>query len=651
MSRRNIRQESKLKTSLKLTMAVAIAATAGFVFLLIVVFNLAKEEISHAAQGAMIFKNADCIQDSNEVLRGSINQKIIGVMVETSGKGTPVKINTLFFTAKGTSQPINQNIENARLWFTGNEPNFNLNQQVGNTIAKLGNDEFEMECNQNLQTGKNYFWLTFDIKPDAACNPGTIDAQCLKLKSGAIAYQPQTGSPNGKRFTIANIPYYSTGNNVLNNVMSWNSKRDGSGLPPKELTASRNSFFIQSGHHIVNSSPGNLQTVIVEKGGELRITSPLRLNTMNIACNGIVQMDANVTDYYCFTEFRMDNGANYIHNNTGYLPGLHCHFAPQSNQIFYQYGLATLPYHITWGNVTINASSPVNIDLQKNFTTIAGDLEIKKTGKDNYLFCGNSDTLNIGGNLIMSGGKFMGMAGNNEGIMVLNIEKDLTITDGCFYDAGFISNNNSGTVINIKGDVNLVGGVFDFNRSKNAMSSVNICKSESPSRWTQKPACNVVLGNINILSGSNLVLKGEMIGEIAKGRNLKVMEEAQLMCGNTTVNGEGGFILEDKATIGISSSQGINSLVDKGNILTAKRQFNSGGNYLFYGNENPQSTGKFITAPIENTVRNILLNKDRSTQVLFVAQEINVNEQIKINQGEIDQSSNKLQLPRFSEKQ
>lgn len=649
-SRRNIRQESKLKTSLRLTMLIAMAASAGFVLLLIIVFNLAKEEISHA-QNAMIFKTADCVQDTNEVLRGSINQKIVGITVETAGKGSAVKINSMIFNANGTSLPVTQNIENARLWYTGNDPNFNLNQQSGNTISKITEEDFEINCNLNLSPGTNYLWLTFDIKADAAYGPGTIDAECKEIKVGAISYQPLTSAPHGKRFTLPNIPYYSTGNNVLNNLVTWNSKRDGSGLPPKQLTASRNSFFIQSGHHIVNSSPGNLQTIIVEKGGELRITSPLRLNTMNIGCNGTLQMDATVTDYYCFTDFYMDNGANYIHNNTGYLPGLHCHFAPRSNQLFYQYASATLPYHVTWGNVMIDATSAVNIDLQKNFTNVEGDFEIKKTGKDNYLFCGNSDTINIGGDLVISGGKLMGMAGNNAGTLVINIEKDLMITDGCFYDAGTISNKSSGTVLNIKGDVSLLGGVLDFNRSKSAVSEINMCNHSVASRWTQKPFCDVTLSNVNIHQEAEVILKGEKMGDVAKGSAITVMSNGKLMCNNNSVYGEGAFCLHDKGTLGIGSWQGINSEVNAGNILTAERKFNSGANYCYYAGENPQSTGMFKTYPQENTVRTIILNKEKTSQILYVAQEMNVSEQIKINRGDIDQSRNKLNLPGFSDKQ
>lgn len=245
----------------------------------------------------------------------------------------------------------------------------------------------------------------------------------------------------------------------------------------------------------------------------------------------------------------------------------------------------------------------------------------------------------------------MGMAGNNSGMLVINIENDLIIEEGCFYDAGIISPKTSGTILNIKGDVNFLGGAFDFNRSKDAMSEINMCGNSTASRWTQKTSCEVTLCNVNITHGAEIVLRGERMGEVAKGRTVTVMSNAQLMCDNHPVCGEGSFTLQDKATLGIGSWQGINSQVNTGNILTAERRFHSGANYCYYAGETPQSTGRFTTYPAANTVRTIILNKEKTSQVLLVAQDMNVMEQIKVNRGIIDQSRNKLNLPRISEKQ
>ncbi|MBK7965515.1 MAG: hypothetical protein IPK10_09630 [Bacteroidetes bacterium] len=201
MARKNLRQHTALKTKLRLTFIATMTAITGLVVLLIVVFNMTQKEEGKAST-AMSFKQATTIQDTSGVLRGSINQKVIGVMVEASGKGTPVKVNSLTFSATGTSLPINQNIENARLWYTGNDPEFSIQQTVGTTIQTITDKPFVFSANQTLLPGKNFFWLTFDVLADAAATPGIVDAACKEIRIGAISYLPTVGDPMGKRYRI-----------------------------------------------------------------------------------------------------------------------------------------------------------------------------------------------------------------------------------------------------------------------------------------------------------------------------------------------------------------------------------------------------------------------------------------------------------------
>jgi hypothetical protein len=331
-----IRQQIKQKTSLKMALVAASASIAGLVVLLIVVFNMTQNEEGHAAQSAMTFKTAETFQETSSILRGSSNQKVIKVVVETVGNGKSVKMASMKFSAKGTSLPVEQNIENARLWFTGNDPNFIPSQQIGLTISKLTDRPFEIITNQDLLSGKNYFWLTVDVKPEANYSNAAVDATCEDFRIGAISYQPLISDPLGKRFIEANIPYYSTGNFSVNNVNAWNSRRDGKGVPPKQLHASRNSYFIQAGHHMISSTGTSLQTLIVERGGDLRITAPLRLNSMSVAYGGVLENDMQESGLHCFNYFNMDNGSSYIHNTTGDFPGATCSFEPKSNQTFFQ---------------------------------------------------------------------------------------------------------------------------------------------------------------------------------------------------------------------------------------------------------------------------------------------------------------------------
>jgi hypothetical protein len=646
---RRLRQNSSLKNSLRITMIAAAFAVSGLVALLIIIFNLTKEEVTQA-ETSMSFKNAITVQDTASVLRGSINQKIIGVIVETTGRGNALKMSSMEFNANGTSVPASNMIENARLWYTGAGKEFISAQQSGTTVINITDQNFSITSNQTLLPGKNYFWLTFDIKPDAVFGPGTIDAECVSMQVGAITYQPDISAPSGKRFTMPNIPFYSTGNNVVNNVMAWNSKRDGTGIPPKQLYAARHTYFVQAGHHMINASATNLHTLVVEKGGELRITSPLRLSSMNIACGGTVQMDATVTDYYCFDEFNMDDGANYIHNNTGYMPGRVCNFCPGSTQVFFQYGGATFPAGITWGNLVIDATTPMNMDLEKCINHIGGNLEIRKTAHDNYIYIGQADTVNIDGSFVMTGGSFMGVAGPGKGQLVMNVGKDLSIRNGSMYDAGFISHESAGTQLTVHGDVILLSGTFDYNRSKAGTSSIIITNQEKTCHWMQRTTCDVSLGNTMISANSSVEVTGDKMGDIEAGRKITVSKYGNIFCGKNQVTGNGTFELDEYATIGIGHPKGISSKEEAGNIITKNRIFHSGAIYCYYQGENPQITGNFTTSPAQNTIRSLIIQKDKSTQTVTLSQSLAVMENVRINKGDLDQSHNKLILPKTSER-
>jgi hypothetical protein len=648
MSRnQKIRQQGKLKTSLRLAVIATAASVAGLVLLLIVVFNMTQQEEGRAAQSAMSFKNAETIQDTSAILRGSTNQRVIGVMVETSGKGSPVKMSEMTFSAHGTSIPVAQNIENARLWYTGNDPNFVPSQQVGATIARVTEVKFDVNCDQELVPGKNYFWLTVDVKSEALTGPGSVDATCEEFRIGAISYKPSISDPAGKRYTEPNIAYYSMGSYAVNNLSAWNSKRDGTGLPPKQLHANRNSYFIQAGHRMISSTGSSLQTLVVERGGELRITAPLRLNTMYVAFGGVVEQDITVSDYYCFNEFIMDNGSNYIHNNTGYVPGLHCRFDAHSNQTFFQYGQATFTDNVAWGNVVIDATTPLDIDVKQYFKNVQGDLEIRRTGlANNGLFVGGCDTMRIGGSLIMSGGNFKGISSSQSASLNIHVGQNFILKGGSFQDADLLKNKGT-TEMTVGGDMMLLVGRFNFSRG--VQSCINF-GGKGTSRWMQKPEADVLLGNVSINNNREVIIKGDKMGAVAAGCKIEVAKTGSLLCENAIVNGDGEFVLDDQATLGIGHQDGICSAEAKGNIQTSTRLFNSGGIYMYYTLSQPQQTGIFVTTPEPNAVRCLVLNKDRSGMKVNLSNDLKVTEKVMITKGDLREGEHDLIMPRMSAK-
>jgi len=653
MSRRynSIKPSNRLRTSAKLALTVAGTTIAGLIILLIIVFNMGKQEASFA-EGLMVFESAEVIQDSSAVLRGSINQVILGVEVKTSGNKNPVKLSAITFTANGTTAPVSKNIENARLWFTGKENNFNTSVQIGQTIPQITENNIEIIVNRTLNQGKNYFWLTYDIKPDAGAKNTAVDAECVSLQIGTSTFMPMLASPAGKKKILSNVPYFSTGHTVIYQRDAWNTKRDGSGLEPAKLDDIHNCYFIQSGHSITNTGEISLASIVIEKHASLKASQPVKTKMLYVADGGIYQQEFVINENNPVENFRMDNGANYIHLNYGKLPGTKKMFSPHSNQCFYQYSAETFSEKIKWGNVLINASGTPVIDISNSFNNIQGDLEIHKTGNNNYLYSGSNDTINIGGSLIFSGGSFIGANGTGTSL-VINVAEDLIMKSGTFFDSD--GKKSTSCILNINGDVLLLAGTFNFNKCKEGLSQINFTRTSDgqgsnykTSYWSQKSP-DVELGNTTIMSGKELIIQGGKIGELGANRKFTVESDASLMCGQFPVSGNGAFVLKENATIGIGSPQGINSATQDGNIQTKEKYFDSRAHYLYNTGSTPQQTGFFVTAPENGKVKTMIIKKDKPTDAVMLSQDMEVTDQLMITMGQLDKKKNKIILSKLSD--
>ncbi|HNG84421.1 MAG TPA: hypothetical protein PLX94_07590, partial [Bacteroidia bacterium] len=88
-------QTPSMRTSLRMAMYIGAASLSGLVVLLLIVFNISKREISKAAYSGMQVINAEVFQNTDAVYRGSINNPIIGILIDVKGYKTPVKLNSI----------------------------------------------------------------------------------------------------------------------------------------------------------------------------------------------------------------------------------------------------------------------------------------------------------------------------------------------------------------------------------------------------------------------------------------------------------------------------------------------------------------------------------------------------------------------------
>lgn len=136
--------------------------------------------------------------NTSNVPTNSTNQQVIGIEVVTTGVVNPLSVTSLTVNTNGTTSPAD--IANAKIFYTGNSATFATGAQVGSTVA-APSGSFTITGTQQLLSGTNYFWLTYDI-PCGAAVGNTIDAECTSITIGS-AQTPAVTNPGAGRQIVA----------------------------------------------------------------------------------------------------------------------------------------------------------------------------------------------------------------------------------------------------------------------------------------------------------------------------------------------------------------------------------------------------------------------------------------------------------------
>ncbi|MEK6405889.1 MAG: C25 family cysteine peptidase [Acidobacteriota bacterium] len=290
------------------------------------------------------------------------------------------------------------------------------------------------------------------------------------------------------------------------------------------------------------------------------------------------------------TVFQIDNGGTYIvayANGTNGaavdIPGstaANRQFGASSTVEIQKWGDGTggspaaLPSGVSWGNLKINVTTLGGSWQQGgNVTTINGNLSILATGGATRVFrfvSSQTITLNIGGDIIVSGGS-LDLA-SSTGVVTANVGGNFNQTGGTF--------TSSGSAV---ATVTFAGG------------SASVTFAQSGGTFTDT---NI---DFTVASGKTLILNNDF--PIATLRSLTV--SGTLNCGTNSVTSAGAFTLSSGATMGIGSTDGINSGTSLGNIrVSGTRTFDPGANYNFNGSS-AQVTGNGFPVIVNNfTVSN-----------------------------------------------
>ena len=149
---------------------------------------------SSETSSPMAYSSSDVVQVTDEAGVGFSDQEVVRIEVVTTGTGSPALSATQFnFNTNGTAS---SNITNAKVYYTGASTVFSTSTSFG-TLGSSPSGDFNITGSQTLATGKNYFWLAYDVSSSAA-NGGTLDASVSSVTIGS-ARTPSTTSPSGNR--------------------------------------------------------------------------------------------------------------------------------------------------------------------------------------------------------------------------------------------------------------------------------------------------------------------------------------------------------------------------------------------------------------------------------------------------------------------
>ncbi len=143
----------------------------------------------------MVLDSINVDQNTAAVPVNSTNQHIVAVRVYTSNSFNPLSLTSIKLNTLGTTNT--NDIQNARVYFTGTSPVFAATNQFGTTVA-APNGTFYVSGSRVLASGVSYFWVTYDVKNTATPN-NFIDVSVDSLVIGGNNNAPINGDPAGSR--------------------------------------------------------------------------------------------------------------------------------------------------------------------------------------------------------------------------------------------------------------------------------------------------------------------------------------------------------------------------------------------------------------------------------------------------------------------
>ncbi len=403
-----------------------------------------------------------------------------------------------------------------------------------------------------------------------------------------------------------NGDYRSKQSGVWGTASNWEVYNSGAWTTAVTAPPSNCAIEIQANHSITNGNVSRTvsgNTIIVNGTLDIDQGSFTVGSTSSISVNGILKRTTTITITGSITV--NNNGTFQFNANTTdpaipsitWQTGSTCEILGGTNLTGTIGGLNQTFHHFKVNGISTWSGS---LQCSGALTTINGDFIINNTGnsREFRLATTNSYTLNIGRDLIVTGGT-LNFGSGNSGTRVINI-------GGSFNQSGGTIKND-----NVSCTINYTGINKSFTKSSGTLTNTYI--------------------NWSINTGASLSLANDL--PVAGSRMLTV--NGILDCASSIVSGAGAFTLNSGSTLKTKNTSGLTSSGAIGAIqVTGTRTFNVGASYIYNGTSS-QVTGNGLPITVNN------LTIDNSAGV-SLSGNLTVNGTLELISGALTLNSNTL---------
>lgn len=153
----------------------------------------------------MVYKSSTLSQTSKQVNSPAYNAVVARLEISVENLKNPLSLTSLSLNLNGTTSL--SDIGDINIYFTGKTATFGTATKIAGLGAAPADQQLTLACNQPLEAGTNYVWVTYHVANNAP-KGNLLDVECTSFQltgTGVNTYSPAVTAPQGALTINADI--------------------------------------------------------------------------------------------------------------------------------------------------------------------------------------------------------------------------------------------------------------------------------------------------------------------------------------------------------------------------------------------------------------------------------------------------------------